>query len=131
MAADVWRQHRARRRSTVDDDGAFTSFAIAADAHTRSFPTLRRHRLAVGLYDLTDGRPGAPYQRVEIDVAGDETEVPSSSASAQPDLVLLNDGDLTYAKVRLDERSLATLVGTSTRSTTRSPGRCAGAPPGT
>ena len=28
----------------------------------------------------------------------------------QPDLVLLNDGDLTYAKIRLDERSLATLV---------------------
>jgi aminopeptidase N len=28
----------------------------------------------------------------------------------QPDLVLLNDDDLTYAKVRLDERSLRTLV---------------------
>lgn len=28
----------------------------------------------------------------------------------QPDLLLLNDGDLTYAKLRLDERSLATAV---------------------
>ena len=36
---------------------------------------------------------------------------PSWSASEQPDLLLLNDGDLAYAKIRLDERSLATVVG--------------------
>ena len=29
----------------------------------------------------------------------------------QPDLLLLNDGDHTYAKIRLDERSLATVIG--------------------
>ena len=28
----------------------------------------------------------------------------------QPDLLLLNDDDLTYAKIRLDDRSLATVI---------------------
>ena len=48
---------------------------------------------------------------LEIDVIGDLTEVPELVGEKQPDLVLLNDGDLTYAKIRLDERSLATRRG--------------------
>ena len=49
-------------------------------------------------------------ERVELDVTGERTEVPELVGVAQPDLVLVNDDDLTYAKVRLDERSLATVV---------------------
>ena len=48
--------------------------------------------------------------RVELDVTGARTEVPELVGVAQPDLVLVNDDDLTYAKVRLDERSLRTLT---------------------
>jgi aminopeptidase N len=47
---------------------------------------------------------------VEVDVAGERTEVPELSGERQPDLVLVNDDDLTYAKVRLDDRSLRTLI---------------------
>ena len=47
---------------------------------------------------------------LEIDVEGDLTDVPELVGARQPDLLLLNDGDLTYAKIRLDERSLATAV---------------------
>ena len=92
----------------VGDDQTFTRFAVGQTA-SPDFPTLRRHRLAVGLYDLVDD---ALVRRtaIEIDVAGDETEVPELVGERRPDLVLLNDGDLTYAKVRLDERSLATVV---------------------
>ena len=68
---------------------------------------------------------------VETDIEGERTVVDELVGQRQPDLLLLNDGDLTYAKIRLDERSLATLVGGLRRWTTRSPGRCAGAPPGT
>ncbi len=51
----------------------------------------------------------------------------------QPDLVLVNDDDLTYAKVRLDERSLATVInGGIVRFADSLPrARCAGRPPGT
>jgi aminopeptidase N len=72
------------------------------------------HRLAIGLYDLVDGGWCAVPGR--DDVAGASTEVAELVGEKQPDLVLLNDDDLTYAKIRLDERSLATLVDESSTS---------------
>jgi aminopeptidase N len=69
---------------------------------------LRNHRLAVGLYD--SGPQGLlRTHRVELDVSGARTEVPELAGYPLADLVLVNDDDLTYAKIRLDERSLATL----------------------
>ncbi|MDX6366248.1 MAG: aminopeptidase [Nocardioidaceae bacterium] len=93
---------------TVETDGTFSTFRVLQSADPE-FPTLRRHRLAIGLYDLVEGRL-VRRTAVETDVTGEETAVPELVGQAQPDLVLLNDGDLTYAKVRLDERSLRTLV---------------------
>ncbi|TRW43677.1 aminopeptidase N [Georgenia yuyongxinii] len=78
---------------------------------------LRPHRLAVGLYAVTDGADGRTggaattlrrTHRLEVDVTGGATEVPDARGLALPDLVLVNDDDLTYAKVRLDPASLAT-----------------------
>jgi aminopeptidase N len=92
----------------TDGDGAFTAFSILQEA-PEQWPTLRSHRLAVGLYELVDGalvRTG----REELDVVGAKTEVPALLGRRQPDLVLVNDDDLAYAKIRLDERSLSTLV---------------------
>ena len=43
-------------------------------------------------------------------MVGARTEVAELVGERQPDLVLVNDDDLTYAKIRLDERSLRTLV---------------------
>src|SRR5690606_34188472 len=62
------------------------------------------------LYDQVEGRL-TRRTVVETDIAGESTEIPELLGQSQPDLVLLNDGDLTYAKIRLDERSLATLTG--------------------
>ena len=90
----------------LTDDGRYASFAIeqsAVDAH----PVLRNHRLAVGLYD--GPRRATRSSRVELDVAGARTEVPDLVGHPAADLVLVNDDDLTYAKLRLDDRSLATL----------------------
>ncbi|MEV5965690.1 aminopeptidase N [Kribbella sp. NPDC051952] len=92
----------------VDSSGAFTSFAIEQTA-TEKFPVLRPHRLAVGLYRRTD-EGLVRTERFEVDIDGPRTELPELTGAAQPDLVLLNDDDLTYAKIRLDERSRATLV---------------------
>ncbi|WP_448072020.1 aminopeptidase N [Georgenia yuyongxinii] len=78
---------------------------------------LRPHRLAVGLYSLTDAADSsaggaAPVlrrtHRLEADVTGDRTELAEAAGLPVPDLVLVNDDDLTYAKVRLDPASLAT-----------------------
>ena len=98
-----------RSQFEVDASGAFTSFAVRQEA-PEAHPTLRPHHIAIGLYDLADGVLRRT-RRVEVDVlAGPRTEVPELAGAAQPDLVLLNDGDLGYAIIRFDPRSLATLT---------------------
>ncbi len=93
---------------TVDEAGAFKTFAIEQTA-AAAFPVLRPHRLAVGLYRKTDTGL-VRTERFEVDIDGPRTELAELIGAQQPDLVLLNDDDLTYAKIRLDERSRATLV---------------------
>jgi aminopeptidase N len=92
----------------TDDEGRFTSFAVVQTAPD-AWPTLRSHRLGVGLYDRTE-RGLVRRTGVELDVTGARTEVPDLLGQTQPDLVLVNDEDLTYSKIRLDDRSLATLT---------------------
>jgi aminopeptidase N len=91
----------------VTNDGRYRTFAIEQTA-VPEHPVLRNHRLAVGLY--SEGPDGLTRSsRVELDVSGARTEVPELAGHPVADLVLVNDDDLTYAKLRLDERSLATL----------------------
>ncbi|WBU39034.1 aminopeptidase N [Homoserinibacter sp. YIM 151385] len=97
-----------RPEISVDDSGVITGFAIAQSA-APDYPTIRPHRLAVGFYSLEDGRLARTH-RVELDVDGVRTEVPELVGLARPDLVLLNDDDLAYAKIRLDEDSLAVAI---------------------
>ncbi len=92
----------------LDADGGYASFAVRQTAHA-DYPTLRRHRLGIGLYDAVDGRL-VRRTSVETDVNGELTDVAELVGQRQPDLLLLNEGDLAYAKIRLDERSLATVV---------------------
>jgi aminopeptidase N len=107
-------------------DGRMTSFAVLQEA-PEEHPTLRPHRIAIGLYNRETavragsgqssgpagaGRPSALVRthRVEVNVTGARTPVPELDGLPQPDLVLLNDDDLGYALVRFDSRSLATLT---------------------
>ncbi|MFI9616283.1 aminopeptidase N [Streptomyces sp. NPDC052023] len=97
----------------TDADGVVTSFAIRQEAPAlptgaKGEPTLRPHRIAVGLYTMDDEAGKLVRQeRVELDVDGELTAVPQLVGRQRPDVVLLNDDDLSYAKVRLDEQSLA------------------------
>jgi aminopeptidase N len=94
----------------INEDGAgtITRFAITQTAPA-DYPTIRPHRLGVGLYNVTGGALERVHH-VELDVDGDLTEVPELKGHKRPDLVLLNDEDLAYAKIRLDERSLKTAI---------------------
>jgi aminopeptidase N len=94
--------------SEVGEDGAYTSVTVLQEA-PEDHPALRSHRVAIGLYDLTS-QGLARRRRVELDVTGGRTEVPDLVGETQPDLLLVNDEDLTFAKVRLDDRSLRTVV---------------------
>ena len=68
--------------------------------------TLRDHLVEIGLYD-DDGRQIVLRERIPLEVSGAETRVPGARPA---DLVLLNDRDLTFAKLRFDERSWDTVL---------------------
>ncbi|MFE1767865.1 aminopeptidase N [Streptomyces angustmyceticus] len=98
----------------VDADGVITSFAVrqeapALPAGAKGEPVLRPHRIAVGAYDLQDGKL-VRTRRIELDVDGELTPVPQLTGERRPAVLLLNDDDLSYAKVRLDEESLRTVT---------------------
>jgi aminopeptidase N len=93
----------------VGEDGTFTRFAVLQEAPA-AHPELRPHRIAIGLYDRT-ARGLQPRRSLEVDVDGAVTDVPALAGQRRPDLILLNDEDLTYAKIRLDDHSLRTVVG--------------------
>src|SRR4029077_21085361 len=71
-------------------------------------PTLRPHRLRVGLFDEAGGILER-RRSVELDVDGAITPIPQLIGERAPDLVLPNDGDLTFCKVMLDPSSLEKL----------------------
>jgi len=85
-------------------DGTITSFSIVQTA-TIDYPTIRPHRLAIGFYNLEDKKL-VRTDRFEIDVNGEKTDVAALVGTRKPDLLLINDDDLAYAKVRLDADSL-------------------------
>jgi aminopeptidase N len=94
------------RPEIEEKDGVIESFEILQSAIS-DYPYLRPHRLAVGFYNEVGGKL-VRTERVELDVQGAKTSVPELVGKARPALVLLNDDDLTYAKIRLDEQSFAT-----------------------
>ena len=93
-------------------DGTYSDFTITQEPPSAPAglpPTLRSHRMAIGLYDLVAGQL-TRRERFELDVVGATTKVPALVGVKQPALLLLNDDDLTFAKVRLDEKSWRTAV---------------------
>ncbi|MFE2633302.1 aminopeptidase N [Streptomyces scopuliridis] len=95
----------------LDASGHVTSLAVrqeapALPAGAKGEPVLRPHRIAIGCYDLDGNGKLVRTSRIELDVEGERTEVPFPADTPRPAVILLNDDDLSYAKVRLDEESL-------------------------
>jgi len=96
-----------RAQFDIDDDH-ITSFYVLQEA-PEDHSTLRAHRLRIGLYDRTS-EGLLRREQIEVEIAGNRTEVPQLVGHQRADLVLVNDDDLTYAKIRLDDASLRTLL---------------------
>ncbi|MFF3074777.1 aminopeptidase N [Kitasatospora sp. NPDC057936] len=89
---------------TADAEGRITELAVLQDG-----AVLRPHRIAVGLYDHDSDGTLVRTARIELDVTGARTVVAEAAGRPRPALVLLNDDDLTYCKIRFDDASLETL----------------------
>ncbi|MGW4930770.1 aminopeptidase N [Agromyces sp. NPDC004153] len=98
-------------RAVVETDaaGLITSARVEQTA-APDHPTLRPHRVALGCYSSDDRRRLVRTDRVELDVDGASTDLPELVGLPRPELLLVNDDDLTYAKVRLDATSFDTAV---------------------
>jgi aminopeptidase N len=92
----------------TDDSGVISAFSVAQSAITEH-PTLRPHRMAIGFYDFVNTKLKRIH-RVEVDIDGELTEIQELVGLKRPSLILLNDDDLAYAKIRLDEKSWATAL---------------------
>src|SRR3954453_23437931 len=89
-------------------DGTYASVVVQQEAPI-DYPTLRPHRIGVGLYDL-EGDRLVRRDLLELDVSGERTEITALAGVRAAGVLLLNDDDLTYAKLRLDDGSMATVV---------------------
>ncbi|MGW7621175.1 aminopeptidase N [Streptomyces antimycoticus] len=99
----------------TDANGTVTSFAVRQEAPAlppgaKGEPTLRPHRIAIGLYNLNATGKLIRTERIELDVDGELTQVEQLIGAKRSAVILLNDDDLTYAKVRLDPDSLAVVT---------------------
>ena len=99
-----------RLEVVTDADGVITQAAVRQEIPADSPASLRPHRVAIGSYSPT-GRGADTHlertNRIELDVDGELTQVPELVGAKRADVLVLNDDDLTYAKVRLDDESLS------------------------
>ena len=98
------------RPEIVVHDGKYKSVTILQEppvAPEGVDQLLRPHHIGIGLYNRV-GTQIKRDSRIEIDVDGARTDVPELVGQPVADLMLLNDGDYTFVKIRLDENSAKT-----------------------
>ena len=95
----------------VEDGGILGAVTLQQDAvdPLTGDQELRPHRMRLGLYDPDQDGSLVRRESIELDVAGPRTLVSELSGKRRPALLLVNDDDLSYAKVRLDAVSERTV----------------------
>ena len=89
-------------------DSRIESLAVLQTA-VPEHPTLRSHHIRIGLYRLDEGAL-VRFRRVDTELRSPRTEVLALRGEVAPDLILVNDDDLTFAKLRFDPVSTRALI---------------------
>lgn len=101
-----------RLESEVDADGIYTKVLLHQDPPKEPSglePVLRSHRLRLGFYEFVDGTL-ACTDTVWVTADGAVTELDEVVDRPRPAILLVNDGDHTFAKIRLDHESMRTAI---------------------
>jgi aminopeptidase N len=109
--AELWlrRAQVNTLRAEVSRDGDDYAEVAIVQTAPEEHPTLRPHRVGLGLFDRAEDGTVVRRERIEVEIDGARTVVHALAGVRVPDLLLLNDGDLTYAKIRLDPDSAAAI----------------------
>ncbi|MGG5172562.1 aminopeptidase N [Pseudarthrobacter sp. J1738] len=93
------------------NDGVITAAGIVQTATdpVTGRKAERPHRLRIGVYNFDETGALLRTKSIELDAAGPETAVDALTGQDVAPLLLLNDDDLSYAKIRLDAASEATV----------------------
>lgn len=87
-------------RANIDTaESTYTEFSVLQDGEPP-----RPHRIGIGLYYQHEGALNRAHHFV-VDIDGPTTDLPELIGIAEADLVLINDDDLTYARICLDDKS--------------------------
>ncbi len=97
-----------RPEFTIDGAGNYVTVTVRQEA-PETHPTLRTHRIGVGLYDLR-GDSLMRRDLIDVTIDGEYTEIKELAGKPAADALLLNDDDLSYSKLRLDDRTRETII---------------------
>ncbi len=89
----------------TNSDGTINTLTLTQTAPEK-YPILRPHRLAIGFYNEDESGAIVRTDRIELDVEGETTVVEQAAGKPRPAFILVNDDDLTFAKLRFDVESL-------------------------
>ncbi|MET7638938.1 aminopeptidase N [Streptomyces sp. NPDC005438] len=108
LAAHTSRDVHQWARDWLGTTGVDTLTPVRGEPLTLDHRGRRPHRLTLGVYDLDPADRLTLRERPTLDLPVGPGERSLPVTGPEPDLLLLNDQDLSYAKVRLDPRSWAT-----------------------
>ncbi len=104
--ADLWLRTTGVDTLRMEVEAADGVIASATLVNEGSRP----HRARIGVYER-DGGGLVARRRLDAEVApGGRTPLPELAGAPRPALLLPNDGDLTWARIRLDAHSAATVA---------------------
>jgi aminopeptidase N len=112
--ADLWlRQpgvNTLRPEMTVDPDGTITSFAVVQERPLLDDGgPLRTHTLTIGIYEADEDQLGC-QRRISVTIADEWTHIPELTGTPMPAAIIVNDTDLTFARIKLDPGTWRSLV---------------------
>lgn len=121
--ADDWmyeagvNQIEARYSCEANEIDSFAILQTAPSAH----PTLRSQRVQLGLFASNDSDEIAPYASIPIEINSAETQVPEAIGLPCPELALPNYEGWGYATIKLDSRSIDSLISDAALAKTNDP----------